>query len=191
MARTRVSLISAGILTGALVVLGIVLALWSIAFGFLNFGGSIAEFFTAGMFWSLLTAFLHYAAFGVGVFVSLRFAAPVTDANSWRRVVRSGVIATIFGAVSAFIYGAIVSAIAAVTIGAYPFGYSLDAAVDPSRIQYGLQNVVAGALTPLLAWLPLTVLACVFLKLWLSAHPMIIDQTNAAARDRVAVSAKP
>jgi hypothetical protein len=179
-------LTTAGMLTGALVAIGAVLALWTVLFGFLSFDGSIGQLFTLDMFWSLVDALLRYTAFGAGVFIALRLVAPIVGSSSWQLTVRNGIIATIFGALAAFLFGSIVSGIAAVTIGAYPFGYSLDAGIDPLRIQYGIQNVLAGALTPLLEWLPLTVLACVFLKLWLAAHPTIV----VTARDRDAVSAR-
>jgi hypothetical protein len=81
----------------------------------------------------------------------------------------------------ALAFSALVSLIAAVTIGAYPFGYSLDAGVDGNHIQFGIQNAIAGALTPLVGWLPLTVLACVFLKLWLDVHPPTAPATSRAS----------
>ena len=51
----------------------------------------------AAMGWSLLTALLHYAAFGAGVFLSLRFIAPVTASDSWRQTVARAIVATVCG----------------------------------------------------------------------------------------------
>jgi hypothetical protein len=127
---------------------------------------------------------LHDAAFGVGVYLSLRYFAPVGAEVSWRQTIVRAIIATVAGAVLAFAVAALVSLVAAVTIGAYPFGYSLNAVVDGNRITFGIQNAVAAALTPLIQWLPLTVLGVVFLKLWLGAHPAVLD-----ARDHASVSA--
>jgi hypothetical protein len=185
MTTTRVTLATAGIVAGALVVQAVIVGLWNIVFGYLSFGGTAGAIFSVNLFWTLLTDLLHYAAFGFGVFAALRFIVPVGEHDSWRRTVTRGILATAIGAIAALVFEGIVSLIAAVTIGAYPFGYSLDAAVDPNRIQYGFQNTLAGAMTPLIEWLPLVVLACVFLKLWLVAHPVAVE-----TRDPASVAAK-
>jgi hypothetical protein len=186
MTGTRVTLTTAGIVAGVLLIQGLIVGVWNIAFGYFAFGGSVGELVGPNLFWSLFWSLLHYAAFGFGVFVSIRYIAPVTGACAWRHAVIRGVIATICGAVFAVVYGVVASGIAAITVGAYPFGYSLDAAVDPIRIQFGIQNVVAGSLTPLVEWLPLTVLACVLLKLWRAGHP-----ESTPAIERVSVAGKP
>jgi hypothetical protein len=190
MTRTRISLTAAGLIAAALAVQGLVLALWSTAIGIAGFGLTSGQLFSAGLFWTLLVSLLHYAAFGLGVYLSLRFLAPIGGQDSWRQAITRAVIATISGAILALAFSALVSLVAAITIGAYPFGYSLDAGVDGSRIQYGIQNAIAGALTPLLGWLPLTVLGVVFLKLWLAAHPAPVEITAPAeAKGRASASA--
>jgi hypothetical protein len=171
MTRTRISLTAAGILAGALAVQGLVLWLWGTGFEVVGFGLNANQLLSVNLFWSLLTSILHYAAFGLGVFVTIGFLAPIEADSTWRRTITRGVIATIVGAIAALALSLLVSLVAAVAIGAYPLGYSFSAAVDPSRVTFGIQNALAGALTPLVGWLPLTVLGCVFLKLWLIAHP--------------------
>ena len=181
MTRTRVTLVTAGIVAGALAAQSLIVGLWNTVFGYLTFGGPAAGIFSVSLVWTLLTGLLHYAAFGFGVFVTLRFVVPVGGHDSWRRTVTRGILATAVGAIAALVFNLIVSLIAAITIGAYPFGYSLDAGVDPNRIQYGVQNTLAGAITPLVEWLPLVVLACVFLKLWLGAHPALTETKDRAS----------
>ncbi|HEY5229354.1 MAG TPA: hypothetical protein VIJ11_00495 [Galbitalea sp.] len=184
MTRTRINLITAGLIAGALAVQGFVLALWDVGLGVAGFGLVVSQLISVSVVWSLLVGLLHYAAFGLGVYLALRFFAPIGASDSWRQTIIRAVVAAISGAVVAFAFAALVSLIASVTIGAYPFGYSLNAAVDGNRIQYGIQNAIAAALTPLIGWLPLTVLGCVFLKLWLIAHP-----AGTPAKDRASVSA--
>jgi hypothetical protein len=189
MTTTRVALITAAIVAGVLVAQGVIVGIWNIVFGYGVLGGSIVqivEVFNVNLFWTLLTGLLHYAAFGAGVFLAIRFIAPLSAEVSWRRTITRGIVATVSGAIAAVIFDCVVSVIAAITIGPYPFGYALDAAVDPTRIQYGIQNTVAAAITPLIEWLPLVVLACVFLKLWLAAHPATKKATETKARASVA-----
>jgi hypothetical protein len=172
-----------------LLVQGVIVGVWNIVFGYAAFGGSIVQFtevFNANLFWTLLSGLLHYAAFGAGVFLSIRYIAPVRADGSWRRTITRGVLAAVSGAVAALVFDCVVSVIAAITIGAYPFGYALDGAVDPSRIQFGVQNTVAAAITPLIEWLPLVVLAGVLLRLWLAAHPATAKV--AETKDRASVA---
>ena len=185
MTRTRISLTAAGLIAAGLAAQGLVLGVWGTAIGVVGFRLALGEIFSAGLFWTLLVALLHYAAFGLGVYLSLRFLAPIGGQDTWRQTIIRAVLATVSGAIVALAFSALVSLVAAVTIGAYPFGYSLDAAVDGNRIQYGIQNAIAGALEPLVGWLPLTVLGVVFLRLWLAAHPAAESTT-----DRVSASAK-
>jgi hypothetical protein len=184
MTRTSISLTVAACIAAALAVQGLVLGLWSTGIDVAGFGEPLAQLFGPDLFWALLVSLLHYAAFGLGVFLTLRFLAPIAAQDSWRRTVVRGIIATVGGAIVALAFSVLVSLIAAVTIGAYPFGYSLDAAIDGNRIQFGIQNAIAGALTPLVGWLPITVLGVVFLRLWIAAHP-----AAPAVKDRASVSA--
>jgi hypothetical protein len=183
MTRTRISLTTAALIAAALAVQGLVLGVWGTAIGVAGFGVPLGQILGPNLFWSLLVALPHYAAFGLGVYLSLRLLAPIDIHASWRQTIMRAIIATISGAIVALAFSALVSLVAAVTIGAYPFGYSLDAALDGNRIQYGIQNAIAGALTPLIGWLPLTVLGIVFLRLWLSAHPAAVE-----AKDRASAS---
>jgi hypothetical protein len=184
MTRTRILLTTAALIAAALAVQGLVLGVWTTAIGVAGFGLTPGQIFSAGLAWALLVALLHYAAFGLGVYLSLRFLAPIDVHASWRQTIIRAIVATVSGAIVALAFSALVSLVAAVTIGAYPFGYSLDAAVDGYRIQYGIQNSISGALTPLIGWLPLTVLGVVFLRLWLAAHPAATE-----AKDRASASA--
>jgi hypothetical protein len=171
MTRTRVNLTTAGLIAAAIAAQSLLLALWSAGIGIAGFGLVIAQVLSVNLVWSVLIGLLHCVAFGLGVYLALQLFAPIAAADSWRQTITRAIIATISGAVVALAFSALVSLIASVTIGAYPFGYSLDAAVDGYKVQYGIQNAVAGALQPLIEWLPLTVLGVVFLTLWLGAHP--------------------
>jgi hypothetical protein len=184
MTTTRINLITASLIAGALAVQALLLGLWDVALGVAGFGLVVSQIVSVSLVWSLLISLLHYAAFGLGVYLALRFFAPIGASDSWRQTIVRAIMATISGAVVALAFAALVSLIASVTIGAYPFGYSLNAAVDGNRIQYGIQNALAAALTPLIGWLPLTVLGCVFLKLWLIAHP-----ASSRAKESVSASA--
>jgi hypothetical protein len=183
MTRTRILLNTAGLIAAALAVQGFVLGLWSTVIGLSSFGQTGIQILGPALALSLLVGLLHCAAFGLGVFLALRWFARVDTTTSWRQTILRAVLATLAGAVVAFAFAAIVSLIAAVTIGAYPFGYSLNAAVDGSKIQFGIQNAIAGSLTPLIGWAPLTVLGIVFLKLWLPSH-----LSKAEAKGRASVS---
>jgi hypothetical protein len=189
MTRTRIALTTAGIIAGALAAQGLVLALWNTGFEIFSFPVPLSQFFGANLVWSLLLALLHYAAFGLGVYLALRFFAPIAATDPWRQTIIRAILVTVSGAVVALALYALVSLIASFTIGAYPFGYSLDAAVNGYKVQYGIQNTIAGALTPLIGWLPLTVLGCVFLRLWLVAHPSALEASApAGTKGRASVS---
>jgi hypothetical protein len=189
MTRTRIALTTAGLIAAALAVIGLLMWLWDTSVEAAAFGIPVGPEFVPGLLWTALVTLLHFAAFGLGVYLSLRFLAPVEGESSWRRVLTRAIIATICGAVVAFAFSALVSLIAAVTIGAYPLGYSLGAAVDGNRIQFGIQNALAGAFAPLIQWLPATVLGVVLMKLWLGTHPAVaVPALPAPAKGRASVS---
>jgi hypothetical protein len=184
MTRTRILLTTAGLIAAALAAQGLLVWLWNISVESATFGIPIGFQFLPEVVWTGLVSLLHFAAFGLGVYLSLRFIAPIESDSSWQRVITRAILATVCGTIIAFAFAAVVSLIAAVTIGAYPLGYSLNGAVDPDRLQFGIQNAIAGAFAPLIQWLPLAVLGIVFLKLWLAAHPTAVEAT-----DRASVSA--
>jgi hypothetical protein len=173
MTRTRVALTTAAIITAALIAQGIVLGLWQTGFDVLAFRLGVGQLFSVNLFWTLLVQLLHYAAFGLGVYLAIRYIAVIAARDTWRQTITRGIIATISGAIVALAFGAVVSLIAAIAIGPFPFGQSLNSTFDPLQFQYGLENTLSGALAPLIQWLPLTVLGCVFLKLWVAAHPAV------------------
>jgi len=190
MTRTRINLTTAAIIAGALALQGLVLALWSTGFELLSYPIPLGEVFGPNLVVTLLISLLHYAAFGLGAYVALRYFAAMTADASWRLTIVRAITVTVCGAILALAFSAIVSLIASVTIGSYPFGYSLDAAVDGYKVQYGIQNTIAAGLTPLIGWLPLTVLGCVFLKLWLAAHPSAVQSSAPTeAKGRASASA--
>jgi hypothetical protein len=181
MTSTRVTLTAAGIIAGALAAQSLILAIWSTGFELVSFPVPLGEVFGPNLVFTLLISLLHYAAFGLGVYLALRFFAPMNPDAPWRLTIVRAITVTVSGAVVALAFSAIVSLIASITIGAYPFGYALDAAVDGYKVQYGIQNTIASGLTPLIGWLPLTVLGCVFLKLWLAAHPSAVEPKDRAS----------
>jgi hypothetical protein len=187
MTRTRILLNTAGLIALVLAIQAVVLELWNLGILGVEFASgalSGGDLINGYLFLDLLVSVLHCAAFGLGVFLALRYFAPVVATDSWRRTIIRGVLATVSGAVVAFAFYALVSLISAITIGAHPFGYALSAGVDASQVQYGIWNTIGTALNPLILWLPLTVLGVVFLKLWLAAHPTAVEAT-----DRASVSA--
>ena len=187
MTRTRVYLTVAALIAAALAVQGFVLGAWSTLIGLASFVQTGIQILGPLLLLDLVIGLLHCAAFGLGVFLALRWFAQVEGTTSWRQTIVRAILATIAGAVVAFVFAAIVSLVAAVTVGAYPFGYSLEGSIDGNKVQYGIQNAIASSLTPLLGWAPMTVLGIVFLRLWLTAHPA----AAADATDRVSVAAKP
>ena len=120
---------------------------------------------------------------GGGAFASLRWVAPITAALSWRSVILRGVLAAAIGAIGVFVLRLAQSFLAAVSIGPYPFGYDFTASVNPDNLGNALLGDIGVAFAPFVYNAPLAVLACVFLKIWLSSHPGSVE-----AKDRASAS---
>jgi hypothetical protein len=122
--------------------------------------------------------------FGAGVFVALRLIRSITADLSWKRVVIRGVLATAVGSVAVLAVRLLETLLTSVTIGPFPLGYSLTPSFDTGNAELGVANALGQLINPFVDYVPLVILGCVFLKLWLAAHP-----ATAPAKDRVSVSA--
>ena len=192
MTRTRVALAVAGLIALVAFAQSAILTLYGYGFDLASasaFNGSAgnaqnsAEIFPflPGI---LLSDLVTAAAFGVGVFVSLRFIRSIAAGLGWRRVVIRGLIAASVGAVAVLALRLVETLLTGVKIGPYPFGYSFSPSFDPGNVQLGLANAFGQLLNPFVNYLPLVILGCVFLKLWLAAHP-----TEVETKARASVSA--
>jgi hypothetical protein len=166
----------------------LVLFLWNVGVDAVGFaaGTTTGDLFPPSLAWDLLVVLLHCAAFGLGIYLALRFFAPVESDMSWRRTIARGIIASLSGTVVAFAFTVLLTVITATTFGPHPFGYSFSAGVDPYDLQNGIQYAIKGFFPPLIDWLPVTALGVVFLRLWLSRVPPIRPLLGAAghAKDR-------
>ncbi len=125
----------------------------------------------ANWFGSIVVDAILALGFAVGVFVSLRFVRPVSATSSWKSTILRGVVATAFGAVGIFLIRLLQTLLGSVKIGPYPFGYSFTASFNGNNAQFGLINALLVLVNPFISDVAIVVLACVFLKLWLKAHP--------------------
>jgi hypothetical protein len=55
-------------------------------------------------------------------------------------------------------------------VGPHPLGYRFDPTFSVDNAHNYLIDSLGGAISPFLEWLPLVVLAVVFLRLWLAHH---------------------
>ncbi len=194
MTRTRITLGASGLIGLVAFLQSAVLTLYGYGFNVASaaaFDGSTgnaqnsAEIFPfpPGI---LLSDLVTAAAFGAGVFVSLRFVRSIAADLGWKRVVIRGVMAASVGAVVVLALRLVETLLNGVKIGPYPFGYSFSPSFDPGNVQLGLANAFGQLLNPFVNYVPLVILGCVFLELWLAAHPTTVE-TKAGA----SVAAKP
>ena len=181
MTRTRIALITSSLIAGVLLVQSMVLTLWGLGFqtfanaalaGSSNLSGvDDSAALWAGLPLALFFSVLDCAAFGLGVFLSLRFVKRIDDKVTWKHVVVRAALATVLGAVAVFIVRLLETILRSVTAGPYPFGYSFTPTFDSLASQTGLLNALGGLLPPAAEDAPLVILVCVFLRFWLSSHP--------------------
>jgi hypothetical protein len=115
------------------------------------------------------------AGFGIGVFVALRLIRSIAADLVWKRVVIRGILATAVGSVAVLVVRLLETLLTSVTIGPFPLGYSLTPSFDSGNVQLGVANALGQLINPFVDFVPLVVLGCVFLKLWLAAHPSSVE----------------
>jgi hypothetical protein len=130
-----------------------------------------------GTLLQLVGSIVGSAVFGAGIFVSLRWVAPVGAATGWRRVILRGVIATALGAAASLLLSIIEGLANAFGVGPHPLGYQFDPSFSVDNAHNRVVDAFGGAVSPFLTWLPLVVLAVVLLRLWLAHHekPATVD----------------
>jgi hypothetical protein len=169
-APTKVPLVTAALVAGVILAQELVLTIYGLIVDLTV----LPEVFQSGGSPIGISAFLTFVravVFGAGVFVSLRFVAPIRGEDLWRKVVLRGVIATAIGALALLAYGVVVTLFSSINPGADIFGYSFNVQVDVSAAGQRIVNVLGGALNPLVEFLPLVVLAAILQRLWLSRPP--------------------
>jgi hypothetical protein len=175
MTRTRIFLTAAALIAAAGAAAWLVLTLWNVGVEAVELasGELQGNVFTALSFWNILGNVLHCAAYGLGVYLTLRYFRPIDGQTPWRPVFTRSIVATVGGVLVATVLSFLVTLIGAVTLGQYPFGYSVNPELNLNGVQFGLLDAVEVLVPALVDWLPLTVLGCVLLRLWLRANPPV------------------
>jgi hypothetical protein len=184
MTTSRVPFIAALIVAGVLVVQSFVSIWLSYLSAALTPGVGLQGFPVLEFFLNDVTRII---AFGIGVFLSLRFFAPIHAGDRWGRVIGRGFIAALVGTAVVFVVAIIWAILAAIHISAYPFGYSVDPSIDGAAVGNNVLLVFNAILNPLVEWFPIVVLATVLSRVWLARQP---DATESVAVARDTVSAK-
>jgi hypothetical protein len=190
MTRTRVALVTGGLIAGILFAQSIVMTLWGLGFeefanavlaGSNDFQGGVdSQALLAGLPLALFFALIDRAAFGFGVFLSLRFVRRMDEDLTWKQFVLRAALATAVGAVVVLFVQVLETVLRSVTAGPYPFGYSFTPTFDSAASQTGLLNAFGGVLGSFVYNVPLVILVCVFLNFWLGARPERIERLKTA-----------
>jgi hypothetical protein len=166
-AATKVSLVTAALIAAVIVAQWIILTVYAMVVQ-LTVDSGVSGALGPAVGLGLLQVILEAVFFGIGVFVSFRFIAPIHADDLWRKVIIRGIIATAVGALAALVFGFVVSLIMAIGPNSEFFGYALN-------IQFTGQPYIVGvlerAIDPLVTYVPLVVLAAVLQRLWLSRPP--------------------
>ena len=179
MTSSRVSLVTAAIVAAILLAQAFVSTVLSVVYGgFLVTNSGIQAFPISGF---VLNDVFSIVAFGLGVWLSLRRVAPVRATDRWTRVIGRGFIAALMGTLAVFVLALVWALLATIHVSGYPFGYSLDPSVDASALGTNVLSIAQAVFTALIEWFPLVVLATVLERLWLGAHPDVVDATVPAS----------
>ena len=136
--------------------------------------GNLFDGFGPSLFYNLLT----FVAFGIGIWISLRFVEPVRANDRWLRVIRRGLIATLFGTACVFVLAILQALLGALHVTAYPLVEPLNPTVNGDALMTGLQNAVGSIVSPLIWWAPFAVLATLLVRIRLSTRSL--DEPEAA-----------
>lgn len=175
MISSRVPLVSAAVVAGILLVQSIIIAV----FGYstllpqlaVQAGANELRSVLPGVFGSFFVTVVNIVVFGIGVFVSLRFVAPIRSTDGWLTAILRGVVATAIGAVALLVLGIIETLFATVTAGLYPFGYAFHPGIGVDAAGRDALDSVQAGVTALVEWSPLVILAGLVQKIWLQHHP--------------------
>jgi hypothetical protein len=190
MTKTRVVLNASLLVAAFIVAQNLVLTIWGLVFDAAN-----PEIVTVqldninvvpALFWGEVNEAIYALSVGVGVFVSLRFVRSVSGELGWRATIARGVIATAFATLAVLAMRLIETLISTLHVGPHPFGYSFDLTIRPDNVGESLFNVFGELLNPFVDSLPVVVLACVLLRLWLGraarVQPSLVDAKVPASR---------
>jgi hypothetical protein len=105
-------------------------------------------------------------AFGVGVWVSLRWVSAARMDDGWRKTVIRGVIATALGATADVVAALIVTFVSASSPGQYPLGYSFRPTLSFGNAWEQIPSDVFNGVFAFIDCVAVVVLAVVLLKVW-------------------------
>ena len=114
----------------------------------------------------LVLDLLGAAAFGVGVWVSLRWVAPVGMDVGWRKTVLRGVVATAVGSATGAVMSVIITFVLSTSPGAYPLGYSFSPTLNIDNAWEEIPNDVFSGVFSFVDCVTVVVLAVVLFKVW-------------------------
>jgi hypothetical protein len=181
MSRTRVTLVTAACVALVLLLQTVVETVLSdiVIVGAIDHQSALPSF---ALLQVVLASVVRVVAFGLGVWLSLRVIAPVGAVDAWTRVIGRGIIATLLGTAAVALVALLWAILAAVSVSAYPLGYSLDPTINGDSLANTLAGAFSAVFPALIEWFPLVVLATMLLKLWLVAHPVSEAVTVPASR---------
>jgi hypothetical protein len=120
---------------------------------------------------STLYQLIDFVPFGIGVFVALRYVAPIRASSTWGSIVVRAIVAAALGIAAVFVVEFVQAAIVTIGPGSHPFGYSFPGGtVSTDGLSFRLASVTTSVLVDFLQWLPLVVVAGIFQKLWLASR---------------------
>lgn len=106
-------------------------------------------------------------AFGVGLWISLRFISRIQKDDGWKVVIRRGVIAALIGACAFVVFALLQILISSVTVSQYPFVNAVNPSLDVPSFGQELVTLVLSCVRNLFEWIPFSVLAVILLRIGL------------------------
>jgi hypothetical protein len=185
MTRTPVLVVAAAIIAGVLLIQEVLEYVLSLGVLYGTPQDGAPEEFLAVFPRVAGESLIEVVLFAIGWFLAVRFIARVGSGDRWARIVGRGLIASLIGTAALVIGLTVVGFFGSLGPGDHPFGYAFDLTIYPTPFSNWAYGTAQYALQPLLTWFPLSILGCVFLRLWLAAHPEPVETT-----DRVSVAAK-
>jgi hypothetical protein len=152
-----------------------------LAVSLVAFAGSLQQLISplAGSIGSLLGAYLPFA---VGVFIALRYIAPIGATDGWRRVLRNGVIAAAIG-IALFFVVIFLERLAPTVVPPQGglFGYGGPVSIQAGDAGFALSQALTSSVVNFVDWLPLVLLAAGAQRIWLATHPASPAKGRASA----------
>ncbi|HEX4057183.1 MAG TPA: hypothetical protein VHX87_02555 [Galbitalea sp.] len=183
MTKARIPLVVAGLVAAFLLVQFVVVAV--VQFALLVLGPGALESkdvpeAVGSYAGGVLAVLVQLVFFGAGVYLSLRYIAPLRIDDGWKRTVVRGVIATLLGVAAVVVLGLVEALINASSVSPYPFAYSFGYSLAPEDFASRLPQAFEMGLNPLISWLVPVVLATVLLRVWLARQVVAAVTTPAA-----------